>query len=153
LERVLGYASFDASAADTTDRDSDDHGGRMDTFNDLPAMAPKRLKRLHVETAHELWRRADEAHSRGRAMVLSGHTGDAMLISVEVPVPGSDINTPMNAMGVWLDRMRIEPATFNWLERNNAAVVRVQFKITDDAVAFAEHFLGRVLEPTENSRR
>jgi hypothetical protein len=125
----------------------------MDTFDDLPVMAPKRLKRLHVETAHELWRRADEAHSRERAMVLSGHAGGAMMISVEAPVPCVDINTPMNAMGIWLDQMRIEPANFSWSEGNDGAVVRVQFKITEDAVAFAENFLGRVLEPPEKLRR
>lgn len=59
----------------------------------------------------------------------------------------------MNAMGVWLDQMGIEPANFSWSEGNDGAVVRVQFKITEDAVAFAQNFLGRVLQPTEKLRR
>jgi hypothetical protein len=96
---------------------------------------------------------ADEAHSRERAMVLSGHTGDAMMISVGVPVPCVDINMPMNAMGVWLDQLRIEPADFSWSEGNDGGFVRVQFKIIEDALAFAADFLGRVLEPTEKLRR
>lgn len=115
----------------------------MDIFNDFPAMAPTNLKRLHVETAHELRRRADEADSRERAMLLSGHTGDARMISVEVPVPRVGINSQMNTMGVWLDQLRIEPANFSWSEGNDRAVVRVQLKITEGAVAFAENFLGQ----------
>jgi type IV pilus biogenesis protein CpaD/CtpE len=124
----------------------------LNAFNDLPVTAPKRLKRLDAETTLELWRRADEAHSRERDMMLWGHTAEAM-ISVEIPVVSGDINTPMNAMGLWLDQMRIEPAHFSWSEGNDGAVVRVQFKIAQDAVAFAEHFLGQALGPKENPRR
>jgi hypothetical protein len=64
---------------------------------------------------------------------------------VEVAVPSADINTPTNAMGVWLDQMPIAPANLSWTEGRDGAIVRAQFRISQDAVAFAEHFVGRVL--------
>jgi hypothetical protein len=51
----------------------------------------------------------------------------------------------MHAMAVWLDQARIEPSNFSWTESRDKGIVRVQFKTAQDAVVFAEHFLGRVL--------
>ena len=67
------------------------------------------------------------------------------MITVEVPVPSADVSTPMNAMRAWLDMVRIEPSRFNWHEAGSGAVVRVWFKVTEEAIAFAERFSGRVL--------
>jgi hypothetical protein len=68
------------------------------------------------------------------------------MITVEVPVPSADVSTPMKAMRTWLDQVRIEPSRFGWEERTaKRAVVRVQFKVAEEAVMFAERFLGRVL--------
>jgi hypothetical protein len=111
---------------------------------DLPVTAPKSVKRLDTETTREFCRLADEAGRQARAMVLAGRPLRAMS-TVEVSVPSVDINTPMHAMAGWLDQMRIEPAAFNWTESRDRAIVRVQFKVAQDAVVFAEHFRGRVL--------
>jgi hypothetical protein len=52
----------------------------------------------------------------------------------------------MNAMRAWLDQVRFEPSRFSWEDRTaKQAVVRVQFKVVEEAVIFAERFLGRVL--------
>jgi hypothetical protein len=68
------------------------------------------------------------------------------MITVEVPVSSSDVSTPMNAMRAWLDQVRFEPSRFSWEDRTaKQAVVRVQFKVVEEAVIFAERFLGRVL--------
>ena len=116
----------------------------MGGYNDLPMTALERRKRLDTEITLELWRRSDEASRQARAMLLSGRPSDAMS-TVEVPVPSVDINTPMHAMAVWLDQARIEPSNFSWTESRDKGIVRVQFKTAQDAVVFAEHFLGRVL--------
>jgi hypothetical protein len=115
----------------------------LDTVNAPPVTAPKRLTRLDTETTRELWHRADKANEQARAMMLTGRPSAAMSV-VEVPVRSVDINTPMHAMAEWLDKMRIEPSNFSWTESRDRAVLRVQFKIAEDAVAFAEHFLGSV---------
>jgi hypothetical protein len=115
----------------------------LDNFNAPPATAPKRLRRLDTETTRDLWHRADKANERARAMMLAGRPS-AAVSTVEIPVSSLDVNTPMHAMADWLAKMRIEPSNFSWTESRDKAVVRVQFKVAQDAVAFAEHFLGNV---------
>jgi hypothetical protein len=51
----------------------------------------------------------------------------------------------MRKMREWLDQMRFNPSSFNWREIDGRFVVRVRFKAAEEAVAFAEHFAGRVL--------
>jgi hypothetical protein len=65
------------------------------------------------------------------------------MITVEVPVPSANIGTPMNAMRAWLDEMHFEPSRFAWQETAEGVVVRVRFKVAEEALAFAEHFFGR----------
>lgn len=67
------------------------------------------------------------------------------MTTVEVPVLADDVNTPMRDMRQWLDDMRFDPSSFTWREIGGRTVVRVKFKVAEEAVAFAEHFAGRVL--------
>jgi hypothetical protein len=67
------------------------------------------------------------------------------MTTVEVPVPADDVSTPMRNMRLWLDQMGFDPSIFTWMEMDGRTVVRVKFKVTEQAVAFAEHFAGRVL--------
>jgi hypothetical protein len=42
--------------------------------------------------------------------------------------------------------VRIEPSRFTWKEMTpKGTVVRVQFEVAEEAIIFAERFLGRVL--------
>ena len=51
-----------------------------------------------------------------------------------------------DAMRAWLDQVRLEPSRFTWKQMTaKGAVVRVHFEVAEEAVIFAEHFLGRVL--------
>jgi hypothetical protein len=67
------------------------------------------------------------------------------VVTVEVPVPADDVSTPMRIMRQWLDDMRFDASSFAWIETGGRTVVRVKFKINEEAIAFAEHFAGRVL--------
>ncbi len=64
---------------------------------------------------------------------------------VEVPVPGDDVSTPMRNMRRWLDDMQFDPSSYTWTEIDGRTVIRVKFEVAAEAVAFAEHFGGRVL--------
>jgi hypothetical protein len=66
-------------------------------------------------------------------------------MTVEVPAPADDVSTPMRRMRQWLDDMRFDPSGFAFQETAGSFVVRVTFKIAEEAVAFAQHFNGRVL--------
>ena len=67
------------------------------------------------------------------------------MMTVEVPLPGDDVATPMRKMREWLDHMKFEPFRFTWDGVPGRFVVGVMFKVTEEAVAFAEQFEGRVL--------
>jgi hypothetical protein len=67
------------------------------------------------------------------------------MMTIEVRVPAGDVSTPMKQMRLWLDNMRFEPSSFNWMDLASRAVILVKFKVVEEAAAFAEHFAGRVL--------
>jgi hypothetical protein len=67
------------------------------------------------------------------------------MTTVEVPVPADDVSTPMRNVRQWLDDKRFDALTFAWSDIAGRFVVRVRFKSAHEAVAFAEHFAGRVL--------
>ena len=67
------------------------------------------------------------------------------MTTIEVSVPAEDVCTPMRDMRQWLDDMRFDALSFAWIEIDQRTVVRVKFKTADEAIAFAEHFAGRVL--------
>jgi hypothetical protein len=68
------------------------------------------------------------------------------MMTVEIQVPADDVCTPMKSMRHWLDDVRFDPSTFAWDEVAGRTVVRVKFKFTEEAIAFADHFAGCVLE-------
>jgi hypothetical protein len=76
---------------------------------------------------------------------MAAAIGSDAMTTVEVPVPAHDVSTPMRDMRQWLDDMRFNPSSFTWRETAGRFVVRVRFKVSEEAVAFAEHFAGRVL--------
>jgi hypothetical protein len=41
--------------------------------------------------------------------------------------------------------MRFNPSSYTWREVAGLTVVLVKFKVTEEAVTFADHFAGRVL--------
>jgi hypothetical protein len=67
------------------------------------------------------------------------------VVTVEVPVPANDVCTPMRTMRQWLDAIGFDASSFAWIETDGRTVIRVKFKINDEAVAFAEHFMGQLL--------
>jgi hypothetical protein len=68
-------------------------------------------------------------------------------MTVEVPVPANAVGAAMLDMRRWLDdmNMRFRPSRFIRREIAGRFVVRVGFKSAEEAIAFAEHFAGRVL--------
>ncbi|MGH7030310.1 MAG: hypothetical protein ACREE9_17355 [Stellaceae bacterium] len=66
--------------------------------------------------------------------------------TVILPVKSSELSTQMAAMRVWLDERRFEPSSFSCRDSGTAVVVRVDFKVADEATAFARHFSGQVDE-------
>jgi hypothetical protein len=58
-------------------------------------------------------------------------------------LPPSELSAKMAAMRVWLDERRFEPSTFNCHPRGAAILVRLDFKVANEAEAFAERFGGR----------
>jgi hypothetical protein len=67
------------------------------------------------------------------------------MVTVEVPVPAEKVNALMRTMREWLDSMRFDPSNFTCREIGGRFVARVRFEVAEEAVAFAEHFEGRVL--------
>ena len=71
-----------------------------------------------------------------------------MLIIV-VRLPAVDLAERMTAMRLWLDDHRYEPSTFTYSEDRQNVLIRVAFKIDDEAAAFSMQFNGGTDEPTD----
>jgi hypothetical protein len=63
--------------------------------------------------------------------------------AVELRLSPSDLPREMGAMRVWLDQHRFEPSGFSCRDVDDGLVVSLEFKVPDQAVAFAERFGGR----------
>jgi hypothetical protein len=63
--------------------------------------------------------------------------------AVELRLSPSDLPREMGAMRVWLDQHRFEPSCFSCRDVDDGLVVSLEFKVPDQAVAFAERFGGR----------
>jgi hypothetical protein len=50
-------------------------------------------------------------------------------------------------MRLWLDQHRFEPSAFSCREGGAGVLVRVNFKLTGEAEAFADRFSGRIDGP------
>src|ERR1700716_2484942 len=62
---------------------------------------------------------------------------------VELRLSPSDLPREMGAMRVWLDQHRFEPSCFSCRDVGDGLVVFLEFKVPDQAVAFAERLGGR----------
>jgi len=63
--------------------------------------------------------------------------------AVELRLSPSDLPREMGAMRVWLDQHRFEPSGFSCRDVDDGVLVSLEFKIADQAVAFAERFGGQ----------
>jgi hypothetical protein len=67
------------------------------------------------------------------------------MFPVEIGIPDEDALTGrMAMMREWLDHERFEPATFRYTFTSPGILVRVEFAVEAEAVAFAEAFDGQV---------
>ena len=66
--------------------------------------------------------------------------------TVILPVKSSELSARMSAMRIWLDERRFEPSTFGCRDSGTEVIVRVDFKVVDEAHAFARQFNGRIDE-------
>jgi hypothetical protein len=62
---------------------------------------------------------------------------------VDIRMQPGDLSRQMSAMRVWLDENRFEPSTFSCRDTECGMLVSVEFKISREAAAFAEHFDGQ----------
>ena len=68
-----------------------------------------------------------------------------MLYTVEVRLIGGDLITSMSHMRTWLDHQRVMPAAFRHSSGGAGITFRVDFKLEQEAFAFARAFGGRVI--------
>jgi hypothetical protein len=65
--------------------------------------------------------------------------------TVEMQLQPSELSAAMAEMRIWLDEHRFEPSVFSCRGANGAGVlVRIGFKVTEEAEAFADRFTGRI---------
>jgi hypothetical protein len=62
---------------------------------------------------------------------------------VDIRMQPGDLSRQMSAMRLWLDDHRFEPSTFSCRDTDCGMLVSVEFKISREAAAFAEHFDGQ----------
>jgi hypothetical protein len=63
--------------------------------------------------------------------------------TTEVLIPdANDLFQRLTDMRVWLDDHRYEPSTFKYFYLDPGMMIRVSFKIDDEAEAFAQKFGG-----------
>lgn len=67
--------------------------------------------------------------------------------TVEMDLQPSKLSDTMAEMRLWLDQHRFEPSAFSCREGGAGVLVRVNFKATGEAEAFAGRFSGRIDSP------
>ena len=75
-----------------------------------------------------------------------------MAYPVEVHLVDRGLVDSMTEMRTWLDNRRCEPDTFRYAALGAGVKLRVEFKLAEEAAAFAEEFSGRVLAPRDGRR-
>ena len=76
-----------------------------------------------------------------------------MLYTVEVRLIGGDLITAMSHMRTWLDHRRVQPDAFRHSSGGAGITFRVDFKLEEEALAFARSFGGRLVGlPAANHR-
>jgi hypothetical protein len=71
--------------------------------------------------------------------------------AVELRLNPSDLPREMGAMRVWLDQYRFEPSAFSCRDVDDGVLVSLEFKIANQAHAFAQRFGGRADAASELS--
>ena len=71
--------------------------------------------------------------------------GIQMLFSVEVCCGAEELASTMLKMREWLDSRRFEPDVFRHTVDETKITIHLQFKIEDEAIAFAETFSGQLV--------
>ena len=68
------------------------------------------------------------------------------MATTEVLIPDTnDLFRRLTDMRVWLDDHRYEPSTFKYFYLDPGMMIRVSFKIDDEAEAFAQKFGGSTM--------
>jgi hypothetical protein len=71
--------------------------------------------------------------------------------TVEVRIGEGDLAARLAEMRAWLDGERFEPSTFTYFHDHSTLLVRVSFKVGDEAQAFALKF-GGILRSVKSLR-
>ena len=66
--------------------------------------------------------------------------------TVEIDLHPGDLSGTMAEMRMWLDERRFEPSVFCCCDAGAAVVVRIDFKVAEEAAAFADRFGARLGE-------
>lgn len=69
------------------------------------------------------------------------------MLTAEIRVSDKDLASRLAEMRAWLDEKRFEPSTFRYLQREAELLIRVSFKVGDEARAFALKFGGFLHSP------
>jgi hypothetical protein len=64
--------------------------------------------------------------------------------TVEMSLPHTELPATMAQMRMWLDERRFEPSVFCCHDHGTGVLIRVDFKVTGEAEAFADRFRGRL---------
>jgi hypothetical protein len=64
--------------------------------------------------------------------------------TVEIRLQPRELSETMAAMRIWLDERRFEPSSFICHDCAAGVLVRIDFKIAEEADAFAQSFSGSV---------
>jgi hypothetical protein len=62
---------------------------------------------------------------------------------VDIRMQPGDLSRQMSTMRIWLDEHRFEPSTFSCRDADSGMLVSVEFKMSDEAAAFAARFDGQ----------
>jgi hypothetical protein len=62
--------------------------------------------------------------------------------TVQIRLDGDNLAMPLSEMREWLDRNRIEPAVFKYSMGAGHVRCRLDFKLSNEAAAFADAFAG-----------
>jgi hypothetical protein len=84
---------------------------------------------------------------RGAMVIARGNNRESKMYLVDIRMQPGDLSRQMSAMRMWLDEHRFEPTTFSCRDADCGMLVSVEFKISDEAAAFAERFDGRANAP------
>ena len=64
--------------------------------------------------------------------------------TVMIRLRSGELSERMAAMRIWLDERRFEPSSFTCHDGEADVLLRVDFKVADEAAAFARRFSGSV---------